>query len=735
MNILLKHFSDPPGVAHAAFQQKVSEVNLKRLLTIASVVVAFQCVFVLPYDVIYWESWRTSGYYLNLAADLLSLLLFSACLFIGYTYQRKKVPYARVKGLIYFTAVASLLFTLLFTVASLLEGGSGLIFLLCHGVALASLQWSFKEGLSLLAWGNLLFCVAMVVSGLPENVYVGLLINQCLFSLLFFLISRNGFLVIYREFESQVELERIKNEAVAARYQAEKASMEKADFLSTMSHEIRTPLNGVIGLTYLLLEESPTPRQREYLVALKTSAENLLYLINDILDFNKIEAGKAVLEAVDFSLPSLVRDLDYSFRFRAMEKGIRFAVELDPKLPQVLVGDPGKLSQVLANLLSNAIKFTQEGQVSFSVKGMENVPVHEGTVAIQFVVEDTGIGISAENQALIFESYRQATPHISRHFGGTGLGLSITQKLVALMGSRVEFVSEPGKGSRFSFALNVPVSRQQNATESPYTFGKGFGFDLQGVRILLAEDNHLNMQITGRLLSKWGAEVDLAHNGLLALEKIQQHAYHLVLMDLQMPGMDGYQTARAIRAMPGLLYQQLPIIAFTASSAAEVKESILAAGMNDVFTKPLNPVDLYHKIAERTLPFSTCLGSESRATEKVVSEEAGLVNLEPYREIAAGDPEFYRELLAKTHELLSDFWTAYQQSMYEADEVALRKELHKVRSTLLRLEMNQLLALLTTDAGGRNADNARHLEWVGQAIGEVQSAIQQALSASRLTHS
>lgn len=383
-------------------------------------------------------------------------------------------------------------------------------------------------------------------------------------------------------------------ELIKAKEQAEFSMKAKEQFLSTMSHEIRTPLNAVIGMTHLLLQEDPRPDQLESLQTLKFSAENLLVLINDILDFSKIEAGKISFEAVDFNLIRLINGIKQSLIYSAQEKGLFFKVKLDSELPEVIKGDPVRLSQILTNLLSNAIKFTEKGSV---VLDITLAGTTEDTVTVDFEVRDTGIGISPEQQKVIFESFTQASSDTTRKYGGTGLGLAITKRLLELQNSHIRLESTPGKGSGFSFTLQFGKSSPYSSpmpTVEEITMqqpARSYG------TILLVEDNAINRKVASRFLEKWNFQVDMAENGLIALEKVQEKNYDLVLMDLQMPEMDGYQATAAIRRLPGEKYARLPIIALTASAMLDVKDKVLSLGMTDYLTKPFNPEDLLAKIS------------------------------------------------------------------------------------------------------------------------------------------
>ncbi|MCX2746106.1 ATP-binding protein [Mangrovivirga sp. M17] len=396
------------------------------------------------------------------------------------------------------------------------------------------------------------------------------------------------FSVFIRDITQRKQYER---EILEAKDKAEQASISKAQFLSTMSHEIRTPLNAVIGISNLLLNANPSKEQIEDLKILKFSGENLLAIINDILDFNKIDAGKIELEKAPFNIKTVINGVKSSLSTKAYQKDLPLILYLEDNIPDVVVGDSTRLTQILTNLISNAIKFTQTGSVTISVVINEDT---EDNIKLHFSVKDTGIGISDEEQEKIFESFSQASSSTTRKYGGTGLGLSICKKLLELQGSELKLESEKGKGADFHFTLEFGKSDVQLAPE-------GLNInddkkDLRKAKILVAEDNKVNLLIAVKYLNRWNALVDTAEDGNEVLEKCKKNDYDLILMDLQMPDMDGIEATKLIRGMNNRKFQSLPIIALTASAMTEVKRQVLEAGMNDFAAKPLNPELLYEKI-------------------------------------------------------------------------------------------------------------------------------------------
>jgi signal transduction histidine kinase/CheY-like chemotaxis protein len=368
-----------------------------------------------------------------------------------------------------------------------------------------------------------------------------------------------------------------------ARKEAEQGLVAKSDFLSNMSHEIRTPLNSVIGLSHILLDNQPREDQKEQLNVLLFSANNLLNIVNDILDYNKIEAGKINFEYIDMDLVQVSQDLLSGLKTLADEKGISLILEKDPAFHHRIISDPTRISQVIGNLLQNAIKFTRSGHVKLIIQ-QEKIQKQHITLTIK--VEDTGIGIAAEKQKLIFDRFTQADTSTSRSFGGTGLGLAICKKILELQGSQLQLKSEPGKGSVFFFTQTFPISQAFNFSQGetiPDDIEKGR--PLSGVSLLMAEDNELNVLVAKTFLEKWGAKIDVAVNGEEAVRKLDINKHQIILMDMHMPVMDGYEAVKIIRNK-GI---NIPIIALTASLPSEVEERARDLSINAIVTKPFEP--------------------------------------------------------------------------------------------------------------------------------------------------
>ncbi len=392
--------------------------------------------------------------------------------------------------------------------------------------------------------------------------------------------------ILHKEIEIKKEYQKQLYLSIA---DAEEANEAKSEFLSIMSHEIRTPLNAIIGLIYIMEKENSLESFHENIEVLKHSAQNLFLLINNILDFSKIEAGKVDIEKIPFNLVDLVKQIARSLDARASENLNKIEVIVDPDFVPNLISDPLRINQVITNLISNAIKFTQDGKITIK---LHQIAVHEKISSFKIEVIDTGIGIDKDKFQSIFQKFSQAETKTSRQFGGTGLGLVITKKLLTLLGSDIQFDSEIGKGSNFFFIMHLPidtklVSVNTNNLQEDYKEEK-----LKGLRVLLVEDNMINTKIAQKIMSQWDVEVETAENGLVGVEKFNTNSYDVILMDLSMPVMDGYDATIEIRKTDKLI----PIIALTASASFGYLDRALQIGINEYIIKPFNPKELNMKL-------------------------------------------------------------------------------------------------------------------------------------------
>jgi PAS domain S-box-containing protein len=377
---------------------------------------------------------------------------------------------------------------------------------------------------------------------------------------------------------------------IMAKQAAEEAAKAKVHFVSVVTHELRTPLNAILGFTNILSYENPRQDQLNNLNMLKFSADNLMTLINDILDFGKVSEGKVDIDCIAFELGELVGNLYKNFLPAANAKQIELLLQVEDNLPNILHGDPARLLQILTNLLSNAIKFTKDGKVALEIKCKL---IDEANAAIFFAVSDTGIGVPKEKQAEIFEPFSQADASISKKFGGTGLGLSMAKQLVKSMGGALEIDSDYSKGACFYFTLSLPIGNDTiiKPIEDIYLSEKILE-KIKGKKILIAEDNKMNAIVVKKMLQRWPIEIQIAKNGIEAIELHAKTVFDIILMDLQMPEMDGFQSSSIIRAVN----KEIPIIAFTASLFEETKKAALECGINDFILKPFEPAFLFEKL-------------------------------------------------------------------------------------------------------------------------------------------
>ncbi|QHT69864.1 response regulator [Rhodocytophaga rosea] len=476
---------------------------------------------------------------------------------------------------------------------------------------------------------------------------------------------------------------------IKGKQDAEESGLAKQQFLSAMSHEIRTPMNAVIGMTHLLMQENPRPDQLDNLKTLKFSSENLLVLINDILDLSKIEAGKMIFEETAFDLKELVYNIKNSLNYKADEKGIRLHIRLDPTLPKLMVGDPVRLSQVLNNLISNAIKFTEKGGVTIDIM-LESEDIE--TLKLNFAIIDTGIGISKDKLDYIFESFTQENTDITRRFGGTGLGLAITKRLLQLQNSQIYVESSVGKGSVFYFTLGFKRSLKEEI-ETVHEAVDYAGTDLGHVKLLLVEDNEINQIVATKFLKQLNIKPDYASNGKLAIDKASIKAYDIILMDLQMPEMGGYEATRAIRNL-GDKNAHIPIIAVTAGVILDTHNRAMAAGITDFTAKPINPNELYQKI----LKYIRLNGIEVKSTaqKQLPMPEKHPVatlqlNYEGLLEVCAGDQEAQYQMLNLSIHSFRQFKTNYQNALSTKNEAQLESAAHYMKTLFHMLNAKALI--------------------------------------------
>ena len=512
---------------------------------------------------------------------------------------------------------------------------------------------------------------------------------------------------------------------------AEAATRAKSEFLANMSHEIRTPINAAIGMLYLLQQTELSETQKNYLDKARSASNMLLRVINDILDFSKIEAGKLELESAPFSLGSVLRDLSAVASATMKDKPVELSVSCDPGLPDLLIGDPLRLGQVLLNLTSNAIKFTEKGSVQLEVAP---VGAGDGEATLRFTVVDTGIGMSPDQQEKLFSAFSQADSSTTRRYGGTGLGLTISAQIVELMGGAIRVASEQGKGSAFSFVVRFPLPSPEEESVAAAqarelaAAGSAAAERLAGIRILLVEDNPINREVARELLERRGARVVQAANGAEALRLLQASGpgYHAVLMDVHMPVMDGLEATRRIRLNSAL--DGLPIIAMTASAMVGERELCLSCGMNDQVNKPVNVAELYATLARWLWPDAPAQAEEPLAQPLVPqSALAGLPERLPGIDLRHAlatleSPALLRKLLVSFHWENLELLDELRRALAGGDLELARRLVHTVKGVggnLGALELCAAAAALepTLPQGGEILDRA--LELFAARLNEV----------------
>ncbi len=472
------------------------------------------------------------------------------------------------------------------------------------------------------------------------------------------------------------------NELKTAKQSAEESSKAKELFLANMSHEIRTPMNGIVGLTNLLLKGELNDKQVQYAQSVKHSAENLLVIINDILDFSKIEAGKMELHKNTFELSNLLYSIDQTFQNEANQKGLILKTEMEDNLHSLVNGDEVRINQILVNLVSNAIKFTSKGKITIQIT---KVTETAEAIRVRFNISDTGIGIPIENQDKIFQSFTQSNSDTTRKYGGTGLGLSIVKSIVELLGGSIRVESEVDKGSHFCIELNLEKAEGLDTRNMVFE-ELDFSGKLDGLRILLAEDNKVNQLFAQELLSDWGAKVDIADNGRIAVDFLCKKEYDIILMDIQMPEMSGLDATRVVRNEFSEPKKSIPIIAMTANAMKGEDKKFIAAGMNAVIFKPFEAKELFDKISEqisieiRSIPLENEL-ILSPKTQSERNEHEPLMkhaSLHILRSFSKGKSAFMVKMIQVILDSVPETLLKLETAVQQKDPININRYAHKL---------------------------------------------------------
>jgi len=483
-----------------------------------------------------------------------------------------------------------------------------------------------------------------------------------------------GSIGIHLDITQQKEMEQ---ELIDAKQAAEDSSKAKEVFLANMSHEIRTPMNAILGMSGLMEKTNLSGDQKSYLNAIHTSAENLLTIINDILDFSKIEAGKIKIETIDFDFNAFVNQIEKMFYYKIEEKGLSLRLNIDKNVPGYLKGDPFRLNQVLVNLIGNSIKFTENGRITISAQ-LTDQNKHYNTV--KFSVSDTGIGMSEEFVEKIFGEFSQEDSSVTRKYGGTGLGLTITKKLIELMNGKIEVRSQKDKGTDVTFSI-IFMKGQKPKVATPALVEDDLSLSvLKGIRVLLVEDNEFNRLLAVTILKNYGASITEAENGLNALQLIRQNSYDIILMDIQMPVLNGYETTEMIRKE---LHRHIPIIALTANAIKGEREKCIEKGMDDYLAKPFSEKQLVESIKGLLN-----IKGETPDTPKVARTSTNQkYSLEMLEKTAQGDTSFIKHMLQTLIDQLPESLSNMEKAIKKKELRTVKAIAHKIKPGLMNLKV------------------------------------------------
>ena len=473
---------------------------------------------------------------------------------------------------------------------------------------------------------------------------------------------------VFAEMASSVaEIAKIKAEN--AMLKAEDAVKAKQQFLSNMSHEIRTPMNSILGFTKVILKTELTAKQKEYLSAIKLSGDAMIVLINDILDLAQVDAGKMTFEEIPFRLSNSISTMLHLFETKIQEQNLKLVQDYDKRIPAVILGDAIRLHQIFINLVSNAVKFTSKGKIVFSTRLVRE---DKENVVIEFAISDTGIGISAENRELIFDNFQQATNSTSRLYGGTGLGLAIVKKLVESQGGQINVHSVLGEGTTFSFSLNFKKTNKKAKQDVEYL---EMDETIQNIKVLVVEDIPLNQLLMKALLDEFGFEREFAENGRIAIEMLENNEYDVILMDLQMPEMNGFEATTHIREVMKL---NTPIIALTADVTTVDFKKCIEIGMNDYIAKPVDERVLYSKIVNLVSNQAEQEEIDLNSTKEIVIELERSINLEYLDRCTRSNVGLMSEMISIYLEQTPPLIALMKKSLIEKDWASLGAASHKM---------------------------------------------------------
>lgn len=536
------------------------------------------------------------------------------------------------------------------------------------------------------------------------------------------------FVSIQRDITERKETEKA---LIEAREAAEQARLAESQFLANMSHEIRTPMNAVIGMTHLLLDTNPNKKQLEYINALKFSADSLMGIISDILDLSKIEAGGIDFEQKQFNLYEMLKALQKAFKFKLKERNLEVIFDLDKRLENDVIGDPTRLNQILTNLLGNAGKFTLEGEIGVRMIILEQDDSH---YLLQFDVYDTGIGIETDKLDLVFENFKQANSQIHRKFGGTGLGLPIVKNLVELQGGEISVSSVTGEGTTFTFTLpfvNSGVPSEVSDLEEDVMGNQIVDENvLTAIKILIAEDNLMNQKLISEIMKKWNCDFEIAEDGQIAYDRLMKSRYDIVLMDVNMPKMSGYEVAESIRGEETSPNRSVPMIALTAAALQSEKEKVFASGMNEFISKPFVPANLKRAMIQ-LLTGEVVERQTTNAISNKVKTTAGAtrqvrVDLSYLKEFSGGDIAFVKEMISLFLIDIPNQIVLLKKYFNNQDWIKLSKLAHRMKPNFQMLGMDdQREIAFKVETMGKSSDlEVEKIEnWITALVKDTKIAI------------